>query len=485
MSLRRAPPCVHAVGPVGLVAAAPTEASRRMRALNRQAIHAQLGSMTRRLQREPIGQMNPFLVGRQNMILDELKRGGGGGGNPPSTPAPRIVKAEQQIEELKAAMRQLQKKTRLPNSEKQEEAEAQKAEIDKMQFEFAQLQQDVEILQKSLNKRMAGMARKRKEDRVYERLDTLEQESNATKELQAKLKANTEELELLRNYNTQRKGNLMREIDSLWADKIELEEELEKSKSLTGVVTSAPWQPNGLTTDIAQLNPWLANFRDKLRKAQKEAVQDDENLRKELENYQLVIQNLREKLSKSREDGDAQRTALIGALELQLEQEVSRVQDLVKKLDDKTDESTNYETQLSTASAELSRSTAALQEVEDKLSLSEKEVVRMTVQAAVAHAEFEALEEKLKEADRTGALSAAERAALRVQVDSMGLELSASETTLEEYKQEAEKAANEFDDELDRNKQLLDEMKSRRATLEKEVSALNALNQRPVVAALV
>ena len=455
MSLRRAPPCVHAVGPVGLVAAAPTEASRRMRALNRQAIHAQLGSMTRRLQREPIGQMNPFLVGRQNMILDELKRGGGGGGDPPSTPEPRIVKAEQQIKELKAAMRQLKKR-----------------------------------LQKSLNNRMAGMARKSKEDRVDERLYTLEQESNATKELQEKLQANSKELERLKNYNTQIKDNVKREIDSLWAENGELEQELERlqserSQSLTGGATSAPWQPNGITTDIAQVNPWLADFRNKLFKAQQEAVQDDANLRKELETYQLVIQNLREKLSKSREDGDAQRTALIGALELQLEQEVSRVQDLVKKLDDKTDESTNYETQLRTVSAELSRSTAALQEEEDKLSLSEKEVDRLTVEAAVARAELKALEEKLKEADRTGALSAAEREALQGQVESMMWELSASETTLEEYKQEAEKAANEFDNELDRNKQLLEEMKSRRKTLEKEVGALNALNQRPVVAALV
>lgn len=443
MSLRRAPPCVHAVGPVGLVAAAPTEASRRMRALNRQAIHAQLGSMTRRLQREPIGQMNPFLVGRQNMILDELKRGGGGGGDPPSTPEPRIVKAEQQIKELKAAMRQLKNR-----------------------------------LQKSLNNRMAGIARKSKEDRVDERLYTLEQESKATKELQEKLKANTKELEKLRTLQVQYKFDSKGMMDALQADKRELEqelEELEKSKSLTGVVTSAPWQPNGLTTDIAQLNPWLATFRNKLLEAQKEAVQDDENLRKELENYQLVIQNLREKLSKSREDGDAQRTALIGALELQLEQEVSRVQDLVKELDDKTNESTSYKTQLSTASAELSRSTAALQEVKDKLSLSEKEVVRMTVEAAVARAELEALEEKLKEADRTDALSARSAAALRVQVDSMMRELSASETTLEEYKQEAEKAANEFDDELDRNKKLLGEMKSRRETLEKEVSALEGL----------
>ena len=453
MSLRRAPPCVHAVGPVGLVAAAPTEASRRMRALNRQAIHAQLGSMTRRLQREPIGQMNPFLVGRQNMILDELKRGGGG--DPPSTPEPRILEAEQQIKALKAAMEEL--KNRLSNSEKQEEAEAQKA----------------------------GMARKRKEDRFDERLDTLEQESNATKELQEKLQAKTKELERLRTFNTQRKAANKGIMDALQDENSELEQELERLESLTGGATSAPWQPNGLTTDIAQLNPWLADFRKKLLKAQQEAVQDDENLRKELENYQLVIQNLREKLSKSREDGDAQRTALIGALELQLEQEGSRVQDLVKKLDDKTDESTSYETQLRTASAELSRSTAALQEVEDKLSLSEKEVIRMTVEAAVARAELKALEEKLKEADRTGALSAEERAALRAQVESTMRELSASETTLEEYKQEAEKAANEFDDELDRNKKLLEEMKSRRATLEKEVSALNALNQRPVVAALV
>ena len=137
MSLRRAPPCVHAVGPVGLVAAAPTEASRRMRALNRQAIHAQLGSMTRRLQREPIGQMNPFLVGRQNMILDELRGGGVVRPSvppPPSTPAPRILRAEQQIEELKAAMEQL--KNRLSNSEKQEEAEAQEAKQRLKEYEL-------------------------------------------------------------------------------------------------------------------------------------------------------------------------------------------------------------------------------------------------------------------------------------------------------------------------------------------------------------
>ena len=393
MSLRRAPPRVHAVGPVGLAAAAPAEASLFERTLNKQSIRAHLGSMTRRLKQEPISQVNPFLVGRQNMILDELKGGGGGGGGgegggggggggtapppPPPLPDPRVA--------------------------------ANDADIEQMQLEFAALQNDVEILQDSLGKRMAGMAKKRKEEgeRANERLDKLEEESTVTKELQEKLKAKTEELEKLRNFNTQRKAVSIEELkvameqlrtrlsnsekregaeaeeaeqrlqklqqrqDKLERERLknyeQIKKELEFRKGIppedpdseeetseiaigddakqraagargklqTETLSHAGPASLGLATDIAQLNPCLTDFRNKLLKAQQD--QDDENLRKELEDYKLVIQDLREKLSNSREDEDAQRKAT-GALELQLEQEMKQVQALVKKLDDKTAE---------------------------------------------------------------------------------------------------------------------------------------------------
>ena len=86
MSVRRAPPRAHAAAPAGR--------SLCERTLAKEALNAHLGNMARRLKREPISQVNPFLVGRQNMIIKELKGGGGGGGGgAPPPPAPSAPSA--------------------------------------------------------------------------------------------------------------------------------------------------------------------------------------------------------------------------------------------------------------------------------------------------------------------------------------------------------------------------------------------------------
>jgi chromosome segregation protein len=223
--------------------------------------------------------------------------------------------------------------------------------------------------------------------------------------------------------------------------------------------------------EVGQLNPWLADFRDRLFKAQEEALDDDKDLRKEIEDYQLVIQDLREQLTKSKDDGDAKRTAQIEALEKALEEETKQVQTLIEEREGWED----LEYQYDVVSGQLEKAQKDLQSSEDKVRELEAEIVRLTVDAAVARSEIDSMEEKLKEAERMEALTAAERETLKMQVEVATRELSEMEETLKEYQAAAERAQSQFDDELARNKTLVEELQTRRETLERETSNLKRL----------
>ena len=230
-----------------------------------------------------------------------------------------------------------------------------------------------------------------------------------------------------------------------------------------------------VTTDIAQLNPWLVEFRNRLLKAQEEAAQDDKKLRDQLEQYELVIQDLRDTLSKSTKDADAQREAQINALQAQLDEENAQVQDLIKKLDDKTSEASTYKNQWLAAAGELEDSKGELKGLKDKLSASEAAVARLTVEVEIAKSEFAEMEAETK---RLSVRTTQEREALQGQIEDALRELEEKKSSLEAAKQEAENAATAFENELDRNKQLLEDMKTRRDTLEKEVFSLKMLQQK-------
>ena len=486
MSIRRAPrlPAAGPVGPVGRPAAAPAGPSLFERTLVKEAINAHLQNVTRRLKREPISQVNPFLVGRQNMIIDELKGGGGGGGGGGGAPAPnpRIDKMQSAIDKLRSELAQLK------NGGGGGGAGG-----------GAQLKQEmdaeIEKLKQQLDKRVKGLATKRAEDNeaADQRLEELEEQLDrrirnvvkGRKELEKRLKARIAKLE----------GDLPAAEDALAKLGYLRPFREGDSDSTDGSTDDADASTDGSTDDdtrpytplrvpttqavsIAQVNPWLASFRTRLLMAQKEALQDDENLRKEISNYQAVIQGLREKLTKSKDEADAVRTARIQALEKALEEEKAQVQDLMTQLDDKSSLAETYENQWRAVGQQLQQAEQDLKESDASVKTLKDDVTRLTVEIAVAKVEIQTMEEKLKEAARMDALTTAEREVLKTQVETAVEKLSDMEETLEQFREAAEKAQEQFDEELARNKTLLEELKTRRATLEKEAENLETLTDK-------
>jgi chromosome segregation ATPase len=419
MSVRRAAPA-RAAG-LGLVAQ-PAEPSLFQRTLVREAINAHLKNVTQRLKREPISQVNPFLVGRQNMIIKELKGGGGGGG----APLPAAEDAMEKMEELLAQL----------------ESGGGGGDADER---IDQLQDEVATLKKSLKK---GEEQRR---RLQINLARLNEGDSSDSEA---------------DVDVADEPNVRNRV--VRGDRV-------PNGLLSRTLANAAGAATAQGVDIAQLNPWLADFRDRLFKAQQEALKDDGDLRNEIKDYQLVIQDLREQLTKSKDEGDAARTAQIEALKKALEEEKKQVQALMEELEDKSSLADQYENQWRAVGGQLQESQRDLQSSEDKVKELEAEIVRRTVEAAVARSEIDSMEEKLKEATRMESLTAAEREALKVQVEVAVRELSEMEETLEEYKAAAEKAQSQFDDELTRNKTLLEELQTRRETLEKETNNLKRL----------
>ena len=222
---------------------------------------------------------------------------------------------------------------------------------------------------------------------------------------------------------------------------------------------------------IGQKNPWLAEFK-------RQSLQHDEDLRNEINGYQDQIEKMREKLTKSKDDGDVQRLAQIVALEKQLEEEQLKVERLKKELSGMSSESSTYQTQLSTAQANLSEAQASLQTAEDKVADLEEAVSTLTVRAAVASADLQTLQEKFENASRAEAVSTADREALRAEVETAAAKLTEMKASIEEYKEEAQNAKKEFNEQLDRNKELLEEVQTKRKTLAKEAENLQLLEDK-------
>tara|TARA_B100000768_G_C10931716_1_gene229889 strand:- start:28 stop:534 length:507 start_codon:yes stop_codon:yes gene_type:complete len=147
----------------------------------------------------------------------------------------------------------------------------------------------------------------------------------------------------------------------------------------------------------------------------------------------------------------------------------------MKQLDDKENEASTYKNQLLAAAGELEVSKGELKGLKDKLSASEAAVARLTVEVEIAKSEFADMEAETK---RLSVRTTQEREALKGQVEDALRDLEEKESSLETAKQEAENAATAFENELGRNKQLLEDMKTRRDTLEKEVFSLKILQQK-------
>ena len=87
-----------------------------------------------------------------------------------------------------------------------------------------------------------------------------------------------------------------------------------------------------LQKSTATVNPWLAEFRRNLLEAQREALKDDDNLRKEINDYQQIIEDLRNQLTQSNTEDRAERDAQIAELKKQLLEEQKQVAALVEEL---------------------------------------------------------------------------------------------------------------------------------------------------------
>lgn len=354
MSLRRSPTAPTAAAARTARTARTAPAAPAGEALVKQAIVAHIRNIHRRLAKQPpISQINPWMATYRNEVLKGLKNGGGGGGRGGGGGGGGIAPSDPAIETLKKEIKLL----------KDQFGRGMKGMSEKRIKERNQFQEEMKELKDKLLARLNQLDT-RMEEMSQEQREEMYEFKEEMKELNETLwKAEFEEL---------------RQYLSRLQNQPEYQEFEEYPRAQQAQPTSSTTGSTAIPTDRAQLNPWPAKYRLKLREAQQPAVRDDENLREELEKYRLTIEDLRDKLSKSREDGDAQRWAQIDTLQKSLDRERAEVQVLTHELDDH--KTNDYQAQLAAAQAYLSESQGSLKQTNQQL-LQEMKSRRETLEA--------------------------------------------------------------------------------------------------------
>ena len=423
MSLRPASVRSRTTGAAGAAwttaAMQSSQSNQFEKTLVKQAIEAHMGNIARRLKREPISQVNPFLVGRQSMIIDELKGGGGGGGGPPPQPPSAPSAPDPRIQEAQDAIQKLEE-------------------------------------------RLQKMSDKRTEER--------DEADKRIKELKEELSMLEKRIKQGEQFRSELENDIKRVKEGFWKTSYD-----DFDPNAGGTATTAA---AGQAADIAQVNPWLVDFRNRLMRVQEEALKDHENLHREIDAYQAVIQELRKNLTQNKDEGDAARMAQIEALNEALEEEKRQVQVLMKNLERESARAEQFETQWGVLTQQLQDAQQDLQKAEEKNKELEKDIIERAVKIAVTEAEIKAMKEDLVEAERMNAETTAEREALKTEVDTSVQKLSDMKKALKECEEAAEEAQSQFREELVRNKILLEELQTRRETLEKETENLERLTNK-------
>ena len=237
-----------------------------------------------------------------------------------------------------------------------------------------------------------------------------------------------------------------------------------------------------LTTDVGEdigiVNPWLADYRNNLLKAAEDGANDNRELLTELKKYKNQLDALKRTLEGIQAEDDAARMRTIAELQNELDVEKARAAALVLQLADASRGTEDADERTKRVQEELQRLQGQLEDTEQDLQKAQqgeaelsKQVTRLNGEIIVMESELERLrvDSELADADRAKQIALIEEDLARVRA-----EQAIKQVEVDEQRVILEAAEVAFRDGLQRNKELLTEMRGQNAALEKEIELLRA-----------
>lgn len=229
----------------------------------------------------------------------------------------------------------------------------------------------------------------------------------------------------------------------------------------------------------AIINPWLADYRERLLKAQEDGAQNSKDLLAELEKYKRQLNKLTEAMDALSSEDDVARQRTIEELRKNLADEKGRTDNLVELLEKANADAVDAKADAADAQARADTLQKQLLNVEEELqrqkgleTLRQQELKKATDRVIELEAELASLLDNKAVGDKD----------LQQRIDQLTEELATARRvqqqalkTADEQKQALEKSEKVFEDQLKRNRDLLRDMQDQNAALAKEIQMLDAL----------
>jgi chromosome segregation ATPase len=238
--------------------------------------------------------------------------------------------------------------------------------------------------------------------------------------------------------------------------------------------------PKQAATELTSIpNPWLVEYRNRLMDAQDKGQRDQRLIIEELELYKKQLNDLRDALEALSDEKVANRQQAIDRLAAELEDERTRTAALLSQLSDANRNTTDAQREAESAKASADQYRSELQEKQKALDDAARSQNDLLEQVTELSREVEQMEAKLVQLQASKAVDDGQAATLKGEIES---ELVETRSRLEESKKEVAEqkevltaAEQAFEDELQRNQEILFEVKARNAGLAKELELVKGL----------
>ena len=241
-------------------------------------------------------------------------------------------------------------------------------------------------------------------------------------------------------------------------------------------MASSPTSP--LTTNTSCVTRWLADYRNRMLQANEDAAKNSSEIRKELTKYRKEIENLQATLLLARGEADQSRDAAVSVLNAELSAERNRVLELQTAMDQASD---NARRQAARSEEAVRESAAELSETKEALQRSTASEERLMDELTERRANVTELEKVLSDAAEETANLRTELAnsveALEDEVRLQRLRVETLQAEADAGQQVLQKAEQLFDAEVERQGQLLSELRSQNESLQGEARQLRALEE--------
>lgn len=227
---------------------------------------------------------------------------------------------------------------------------------------------------------------------------------------------------------------------------------------------------HGDQSHTGQLNPWLKEYREQFAK-------DDQEIREELAKHAEQLAALRDLLNRASNDKLDMRTDQMEQIRLELANAKARNTALAKQLDASKDETTEAKAEAARFETQAAELEKQLQAARDELAAKTTDIGDLSAKVDDLEAQKSALEAQIADLLQKKAESddsnLTEVDALKAELEKVNTLLNAAQKDLEEARAALEEAEAEFKKEMQRNQDILTELRARNAALEEEIEQLD------------